>query len=261
MVMAEVQKRRAVEQHSLQAGQFTEWYRQLEADPYWDCFTYSRRRLQVLLGRYLPASGYGLRLLDVGCGTGHHLAELRRRGFEAAGVDGSATMLEHARARNPGADVRHADVERLPFPDGGFDYVLCIEVLRYLPDPSGCIREMCRVLRPGGICLATATPLLNLNAYWLVNRLALVLPLGNLARLKQYFATSGKLQRRFVAAGFAAPTVHGVYTGPINWVQRLAPRVLPRFLKAWEPLDAVLADRGPLRELSNMFLIRAVRRS
>jgi ubiquinone/menaquinone biosynthesis C-methylase UbiE len=256
MTSVQSQKAQAIDLHSQQAELFAARY--LAADAYADCFAYSRRRLQVLLDHHLPGEGGGLRLLDVGCGTGHQLAELRQRGYEVAGVDGSQDMLEHARVLNPGAELRQADVERLPFPDASFDVVLCIEVLRYLPDVSGCIREMARVLRPGGVCLATATPLFNLNGYWLVNRLAHLTRVRGLVHLKQYFATSWGLRRRFRAAGFQPPAVHGVYIGPVNWVQRLVPGLLPRFLKSWERFDGAAAD-GPWRDLANMFLVHAVR--
>jgi ubiquinone/menaquinone biosynthesis C-methylase UbiE len=260
MVSAEIQKQRAIALHSLQAQEFAAAYRGLEADAYRSCFTYSRRRLDLLLERHLPQRGAGLRLLDLGCGTGHHLARWRQRGFMVTGVDGSTEMLAQARANNPGVELQQADVEALPFADGSFDVVLCLEVLRYLPGSARCIQEMARVLKPGGICLATAAPVFNLNGYWLVNRLAHLIPLGDLVRLKQFFITSHRLRREFTAAGFDAPTVYGVYCGPINWAERLAPALLPRLLRAWEPLDAAWADRAWLREFSNMFLARAVRR-
>ena len=158
-----------------------------------------------------------------------------------------------------GIEFRQADVEALPYPDASFDVVVCIEVLRYLPSPEGCVREMARVLRPGGICLTTAAPLFNLNGYWVVNRLANLRPVGNLVRLKQFFTTGGRMRRTFRRAGFASTRVHGVYLGPINWVERLAPRVLPRMLRAWERADAKLADTVLLREFSNMFLVHAVK--
>lgn len=259
MSSSETQKQLAIDQHSQQAVEFAERYRELNADAYRSCFAYSRRRLGVLLESCLPEQGKGLRLLDVGCGTGHHMASLRERGFEVAGVDGSAGMLDQARANNPGAEIRQADVEAIPFGDATFDFVLCVEVLRYLPDSEPCVREISRVLKPGGVCLATAAPLLNLNGYWLVNRIANLKKVGDLVRLKQFFATSRQLRREFVSAGFLKPSVHGVYLGPINWVERLAPRGLPRLLKAWEPVDAALADLPLLMEFSNMFLVHAVK--
>ena len=251
------QVQRALDVHSEQAGMFAARYG--EADPYSSCFVYSRKRLDKFLDLYLPSTDAGLRLLDVGCGTGHQLAHWRTLGYEVAGIDGSEEMLSHAQANNPGAEIRQADARELPFADASFDRVTSIEVLRYLPDPTPSIEEMARVLRPGGECLTTAAPLLSMNGYALVNRVGLGLPVGRLTRLKQFFTTSRRLRRQFEDAGFAQVTIHGVFLGPLIWIERIAPRRLPRVLRRWEPLDERLADQPVLRELSNMFLVRAVR--
>jgi 2-polyprenyl-3-methyl-5-hydroxy-6-metoxy-1,4-benzoquinol methylase len=253
------QKRSAVAEHSRTAAEFAERYARLDVDPYESCFAYSRHRLQKLMRRLLPERGEGLRLLDVGCGTGHHLAQLRQQGFDVAGVDGSSEMITLAQASNPGVVIRQGDVEALPFPSGGFDVVVCVEVLRYLPGLSDCLREMVRVLRPGGLCLATATPVLNLNGYWLINRLASRISMPGLTKLRQSFVTSSRLRSEFETAGFEPPRVHGVYFGPVNWVERLAPFATSAFLRRWERLDSKVADRAGFRELSNMFLVHAVR--
>ena len=258
--MTDEAKRRAIALHSQAAPEFAQRYSELAADPYGSCFSYSRHRLQVAMEPILPERGEGLRLLDVGCGTGHHLAQLRQRGFDVSGVDGSEEMITLARDNNPGVPVRQGDVEALPFDSGTFDVVLCIEVLRYLPGLSGCLSEMARVLKPGGICLATATPLLNLNGYWLVNRLASKWGVPGFVNLEQSFCTLRGLRREFEAAGFVRSQIHGVYFGPVNWVERLAPPVLPAFLRRWERLDSLLADRPLFRQLSNMFLVHAARR-
>jgi SAM-dependent methyltransferase len=249
----------AIATHSEQSALFAERYGRLTADPYASCFAYSRRCLQERIDRILPAGG-GRRLLDVGCGTGHHLAELGGRGFEASGVDGSAEMLDHARRLNPGRDLRVADVEALPFADASFDVVLSVEVLRYLARPERAIAEMARVLRPGGLALVTAAPLFSVNAYPIVNRLALVLPLPRTTRLKQFFATRAGLRRRFAAAGFQDVEVDGVYFGPLNWVERLVPRATPAILRAWEGTDRFLARQHWLVDLSNMLLVHAIRK-
>ena len=259
-MMAQVsteQGKRAVEVHSEQAGLFAERYDQ--EDPYSSVFAYSRKRLDGFLDRYLPPTDAGLRLLDVGCGTGHQLLRWRSYGYDVAGVDGSGEMLVHARENNPGADIQEADARELPFDDASFDRVTSIEVLRYLPDPERSTREIARVLRPGGMCLATAAPLFALNGYAVVNRAALAVPMGDLTRLKQFFTTSGRLRRQFHEAGFSHVTIHGVYLGPLIWIERLSRGRLPGALRRWEPIDAALSDRPVLRDLSNTFLVSAVR--
>jgi SAM-dependent methyltransferase len=245
--------------HSRQAGEFAASYAALERDPYSNCFTYSRMRLHGALEELLPSSGAGQRAIDVGCGTGHHLRDLRARGFDVAGVDGSAAMLEQAREAIPGAELHQAGVDALPFAAGSFDLALSIEVLRYLPDPKPCIDEMARVLRPGGVCVVTAAPRFSANGYALVNRLALIAPVGGLVRLKQFFTTPSQLRRLFERAGFSSVEVRGVYTGPINWIERLAPDRLPMLLHRWEPVDERLADHPMLRGVSNMLLVSAVK--
>jgi ubiquinone/menaquinone biosynthesis C-methylase UbiE len=255
MTRDNAQKDATVAQHSRQADEFARAYE--GDDPYASCFAYSRARLGSWLDRLVPADGRGLRALDVGCGTGHHVAWLRARGFEVVGVDGSEAMLEKARAANPGTTFHRCDVERLPLPGASFDLVLCVEVLRYLPTPHKALGELARVARTGGLVLATAAPLLSLNGYVIVNRLAPILPIRSLVRLRQFFTTSSRLKQAALSTGLEEAVVHGVYGGPVNWIERLTPRLLAGFLRTMRPVDEALADRGPLRELSNMFLLVA----
>ena len=210
------QKTEAIETHSRQAEAFADAYEKAPEETYRSCFSYSRKRLDAWLDRLVPAATAGSRLLDVGCGTGHHLARYRRLGFEVVGVDGSAEMLAHARAANPGVSLQRADVQNLPFPDASFDVVLSIEVLRYLPEPVLALREMARVLRPGGILVATAAPFFSLNGFWLVNRLVCALSLRGFTRLRQFFVTSASLRTGLREAGFDARMPPGRSTRAIS---------------------------------------------
>jgi 2-polyprenyl-3-methyl-5-hydroxy-6-metoxy-1,4-benzoquinol methylase len=249
----------AIEAHSRQARVFADRYEALLADPYGSCFAYSRKRLHEVIDQLLPDPARGLRLLDVGCGTGHQLAAMRARGFEVAGIDGSEPMLDHARRLNPGVVLRQGSVDALPFDEGSFDVVICLEVLRYLPCIRCCVGEMARVLRPGGLAFATAMPLFNLNGYPAFNRFVAVIPLDRFLSLRQYFHTSHGLDRSFRSAGFAHVHTRGVYCGLINWVEKLLPSKLPAFLKAWERLDPKVCNGPILRDLSGMLLVHAVR--
>jgi SAM-dependent methyltransferase len=223
-------------------------------DPYASCFAYSRRRLELALARHLPARGERLRLLDLGCGTGHHLAALRARGFDAVGIDGSGAMLAQARGLDAGARLAQSDGASVPFASGTFDFVLSVEVLRYLPDLAPTLAEAARILKPGGTLLATAVPWASLNGYPIVNRLLRPALSSGYSPLRQYFTTVGRLRRALAAAGFASPEVHAVYWGPLNWVERFAPSLLPGFLRKWERVDAAACPTAIARATANMLL-------
>jgi demethylmenaquinone methyltransferase/2-methoxy-6-polyprenyl-1,4-benzoquinol methylase len=90
-------------------------------------------------------------VLDVATGTGLVAAELERRGFRVTGVDQSAEMLARARERfGPHIELVEASAETLPFPDGSFDHLTVTYLLRYVDDPAATLRELARVVRPGG---------------------------------------------------------------------------------------------------------------
>ncbi len=96
----------------------------------------------------------GARFLDAGCGDGALVCMAASRGAEATGVDPDRAMLATARSRARKlvlqANFLEGRVERLPFPDATFDVVAAITVLCFVSDANGAVREMVRVLRPGG---------------------------------------------------------------------------------------------------------------
>ncbi|MFL6042826.1 MAG: class I SAM-dependent methyltransferase, partial [Gaiellales bacterium] len=90
---------------------------------------------------------------DVGCGPGALTAELAERLGPAgvAAVDPSEPFAAACRSRVPGADVRVAGGEALPFEDDAFDATLSQLVVNFMADPPAGVREMARVTRPGGV--------------------------------------------------------------------------------------------------------------
>jgi SAM-dependent methyltransferase len=134
------------------------------------------------IGRYSPALARALiaaagvqpgdRALDVGCGPGGLTTELVRSlgaGMVAA-VDPSPSFAAACAARLPGADVREASAEALPFGDGTFDRVLAQLVVNFLADPATGLAEFARVARPGGTVAAAtwdyAGDMTLLRAFW-----------------------------------------------------------------------------------------------
>jgi len=112
----------------------------LGQDPRWRRFLVSR----------LPDGGGDV--LDVATGTGLVAAELLRRGFRVTGVDQSPEMLAGARRRFGGrVELVEASAESLPFADATFDHLTVTYLLRYVDDPGATLRELARVVRPGGV--------------------------------------------------------------------------------------------------------------
>jgi ubiquinone/menaquinone biosynthesis C-methylase UbiE len=107
-------------------------------------------RLIVALLGALP----GRRLLDVGCGDGRLLALAAGEGAAAFGLDPDPAMLEAARQRARRAGIEASflagRIEALPFADRSFDIVAAVTVLCFVADAPGALKEIARVLRPGG---------------------------------------------------------------------------------------------------------------
>jgi ubiquinone/menaquinone biosynthesis C-methylase UbiE len=89
-------------------------------------------------------------VLDAACGTGRHLAWLETVGCRSIGVDLSESMLELASVAAPVAKLVQGDLLALPLQSGSVDVVVCSLALCHVPDLVSALRELARVLRPGG---------------------------------------------------------------------------------------------------------------
>src|SRR4030095_1012047 len=109
--------------------------------------------------RHIPpapafASTSGLRVLEIGCGLGTDGAQFAKAGADYTGIDLTEAAVELARQRFQLSTLRGTfqvgDAEKLDFPDNTFDVVYSHGVLHHTPDIQSAIREIHRVLRPGG---------------------------------------------------------------------------------------------------------------
>jgi SAM-dependent methyltransferase len=121
--------------------------------------TYERVLVPTLFQQWVPITleagdiSKGDNLLDVACGTGvvaRHAVDLVGASGTVAGVDLTGSMLTVAERIEPTVDWRLGDAAALPFADESFDLVVCQAGLMFFDDQVGAIREMKRVLRPGG---------------------------------------------------------------------------------------------------------------
>jgi SAM-dependent methyltransferase len=131
--------------------------------PLWGAYAEDWAQIQEqttlpLLGAALDAAHVttGTRLLDAGCGAGLASLLASLRGAAVSAIDASASQVAIARRRLPNADIREADLEDLPFDDSSFDAVVAINSVFYAASPPAALRELVRVVRPGGRVVVTS---------------------------------------------------------------------------------------------------------
>lgn len=170
-----------------------------------------------VLDSLLPRPLSGLRVLDVGCGTGTWALHLAAQGALVTGIDVSPAMIDVARekvrrAGQPAAFLVAAG-DCLPFASDGFDLVTAMLVLEFAENSEAVLSEMARVLRPGGKAVVAA---LNRRSIWTVLR-----RLGGWRRPTVYnharFLTRREIDAMLAAAGLD-PTVHraAVFFPPVR---------------------------------------------
>jgi len=202
----------------------------LEKDHWW----YAGRR--EVLRSLLPPVGPGARVLDAGCGPGGNRMILPA-GASPVALDPSPLAIRLSRRYAYGSRLR-GDLTRLPFPGGSFDLVLALDVLEHLDDEEAGLREVARVLRPGGRA-AIAVP--AFRALWgLQDRLA--------HHRRRYRRPA--LLRALRGAGLEAErsTYFNALMLPAIWAGRQLLRVVPHRLES-EAQIAVPGLNGALRAL------------
>lgn len=123
---------------------------QLE-DAYW-WFVGRHHLITGLIQQHFPGRT-DLNILDIGCGTGALSAKLQHCGTVVS-ADFSPLALQYSQKRGLTALAR-ADAMRLPFRDAQFDVITALDILEHLPDDAAALREIHRVLKPGGKIFAT----------------------------------------------------------------------------------------------------------
>jgi ubiquinone/menaquinone biosynthesis C-methylase UbiE len=193
----------------------------------------------------------GLRVLDVGSGQGMDVANYAKAGADAVGIDLTPRHVElaqlHLAALGLTAEIVLGDAEALPFEDGSFDRVSSNGVLHHTPDFDAALREIRRVLRPGGEARIIVYNRESFH-YWLTQVLGRGIVRGELfrersmagvlssgvefshVRARPFVTVHGRkdLKRRLERAGFARVSVHArhFHPGDIPLGRQLA-RVVP----------------------------------
>lgn len=125
-----------------------------------------RLRRDITVAQVLRIVTPESQVLDLGCGAGPVVSELRQRGVSVVGIDYSEDMLEHARAR---LRSQHLDDGRLfqgdcrhtAYPDESFDVIVCLGVISYIENYDPALSEIRRLLKPGGTVILSFRNMFN----------------------------------------------------------------------------------------------------
>ena len=154
-----VQERQPKFDFDLIADIYDLWYESAEGAMY-------DRMEKKAVSRFLPRNAQGMKLLEIGCGTGHWRRFFSENGFEVRGVDISEHMIERARSKNvANALFQIADGQSLPFGDGSFDVVAAIATLEFVANTETVVQEMARCTRKprGRLLIGTLNSLARFN--------------------------------------------------------------------------------------------------
>jgi len=185
------------------------------------------------------------RVLEVGCGTGAILSEIKTSLLH--GLDIQPASLMEARAHAPAASLTCGDALSLPYADGTFDITFCHFLLLWVADPQGALGEMKRVTQAGGHILALAEPDYTAR----VDEPAELATLGrwqaeSLQRQGAEPSLGGRLAELFYQAG-----IELIETGAIESQGNDAPTSAERKME-WAVLEADLAGFVPVNEIQRL---------
>jgi ubiquinone/menaquinone biosynthesis C-methylase UbiE len=179
-----------------------------------------RSRMQAVLGVLGREPGS---VVDAGMGGGRLCAELDRLGWAVTGVDPSAEMVALARRRLPHLASRLLEgrIETLPLDDACMDAAIATGVLEYVDDLDLAVRELARVLRPGGVAAVSIPAPRGPNTFWRLRVLypfvrfaKRVVPFGRPSPPARPRRSSSALETALAAAGLTVETVVRVGARP-----------------------------------------------
>jgi ubiquinone/menaquinone biosynthesis C-methylase UbiE len=117
----------------------------------------SNRENRKIFYQHIDFVKPGMKLLDLACGDGLDLAYYKTLGANVFGLDASEELVEIAKDKNPGIDIKIGVFEKIPFEDNMFDVVLSKYAIQTSKNMYPIFSEICRILKPGGIMMYLVT--------------------------------------------------------------------------------------------------------
>ena len=209
-------------------------------------------RLEEITGEFAPYRQTN-RLLDIGCGAGNLMLAARKNGWNAHGLDVSASAVNHVRSL--GFEVFQGELQQAHLPSAHFDVITAAEILEHLSDPRVLVEEVARLLRPGGLFWTTTPHARGLSARVLGLKWRCIWPPEHL----QLFSASG-LKGLLRDVGFREIRVRTTGGNPIEIIHAMghrkdAPKTVDqhfdRVTTAYELNESLMKSR-PRRVLKDL---------
>lgn len=253
----------AVDHHHEVAGRFVDYYDKMENDRFSTAFSYGRHKVDVILFEMLGALPEGAAVLDIGCGTGPYIARIEKMGLKAHGIEPAEAMRAVAVRDNPSSDIRDGLATALPFDDASLDFVMAIEVYRYLSesDFAESMQECMRVLRPGGRVFFTMVNKYALDGFYLLQRLRQGLRGVSYDNAHPHctFYTPGDVRDVLSTAGFEEVETIDRLFGPMRMAYKLSESLGAKLARKVEPLDDLLSAQSFMSGLGGHLIGTATR--
>lgn len=233
--------KRAVERHDIDSSIFQGRYVNFKQGKYTDEFIYGRYQMFEEIDNILSHLPKGARVLDLGCGTGHFSTYIKTLGYDVAGLDPSAKMLEYARQNFPEISFVEGYSNALPFEDNTFDLIISIEVLRYL-DRKIVIEsyeEIYRTLKPGGKTFITHVNTFATEGYYVFYHAKKLLhKIKGTEYHNAYFTSADKEQRLLKRIGFKNISCIGRMFASVRTAYKLGKTVGKAYAKLLEIVNS-----------------------
>jgi len=198
--------------------------------------------------RFLQHFATGGRLLDVGCGPGHFLNDARAAGWEVVGLDLNPFNATFAREAY-GVEVHTGTLAGAPFRSGSFDVVCMMGVVEHLPDPVGGLKDVARLVRPGGGIFLLTQNIQSWLAWLMGRRFVFIIPPEHV----HYFSPA-TTRRLLDITGFALVSLRTRETITPEKAIRGLRKLLPGVDSRW---DKERAFSRPALALARLVLIAA----
>jgi len=229
----------AIKTHEYDASKFQAAYSN-NRSPSDDVFLYGRIFIEEEILKMLKNLPKGSKILDIGSGTGHLAAAIKNRGFEVYGLEPSKEMLNYARENFPDIESKEGISIALPYPERYFDFVISIEVLRYLSpdDVINTYKEIRRVLKNEGNFLVTHVNRYATDFYYCFYKLKdIIRKIMNHHHHYCYFTTAEREMNILRNLNFSSFYAHGRMFGSIRIAYKLSTYLGKKYVKLLDFID------------------------